>query len=379
MRKMVVFLLFFSLLILSTSSFAAPSVSAQAALVLEQSTGRVLYEKNADSKLPMASTTKIITALVALENAEQLDEPFKISATAAGVEGSSMYLEAGETMTLRELLYGLMLSSGNDAAVAIAERFGGIDTFVTLMNQKAKELGANNTHFTNPNGLPDENHYSSARDMATLTAYAMNNPAFCEIVSTKTFTVSGEGKSYPRTLSNHNKLLRLCEGCIGVKTGFTKAAGRCLVSAAKRENMTLICVTLNAPDDWNDHQNLYKDLFVRYHLTPILHTGLCLDSISIENSETTTLPVTPTEDFSYPLTDKETCTTELSLSPPLSAPVADKTDAGTVTVRLEDKELKTIPLCTVGNAPRASIFSSNHSGFLKRIFNAIGHWFDAVF
>ncbi len=378
-KRIFPLLLLFVLSLFPTVIFAEPSVSAQAAVVMELTSGRVLYQKNADSKLPIASTTKIITALVALENAEELDEPFKISATAAGVEGSSMYLEAGETMTLRELLYGLMLASGNDAAVAIAERFGGIEPFVALMNQKAKELGATSTHFTNPNGLPDDAHYSSARDMAVITAHALNNPAFSEIVSTKTFTVSGEGKSYPRTLSNHNKLLRLCEGCIGVKTGFTKAAGRCLVSATRRENMTLICVTLNAPDDWNDHQKLYNNLFDRYHLTPILHSGLCLDSVSIENSETTSLPVTPKENFSYPLTSQETCTTELSLSPPLSAPVENGVESGSVTIRLGENTLKTIPLITVGDAPRTPLFSSAYGGFFHRLMNFVGQMFGLSF
>lgn len=245
---------------LHTPVSAEPSVSAQAAVMTEVSSGKILYSKNADKVLPMASTTKIMTALVAVEAAgDRLDEVVEISDSAAGVEGSSMYLEKGEKMTLRELLYGLMLSSGNDAAVAIAENIGGsVEGFVDMMNQKAAEMGLTSTHFVNPNGLPDESHYSSANDMAKMTCHAMKNPDFAEIVGTKSYNISGEGKSYPRTLSNHNKLLRMYEGCIGVKTGFTKAAGRCLVSCAERDGLMLVCVTLNAPDDWNDHTLMFN-------------------------------------------------------------------------------------------------------------------------
>ncbi|MBQ3573353.1 MAG: D-alanyl-D-alanine carboxypeptidase, partial [Clostridia bacterium] len=201
--------------------FAEPSVSAHSAILIEKNSGRVLYAKNPDERLPMASTTKIMTSICAIESGNvSLDQTLEISASAAGVEGSSMYLESGEKMTLRELLYGLMLSSGNDAAVAIAECISGDkEKFAELMNKKAEEIGAANTHFTNPNGLPDENHYSTAHDMAKLTAYAMQNQSFAEIVSTKSFKIAGEGKAYPRVLSNHNKLLSMYEGCIGVKTG----------------------------------------------------------------------------------------------------------------------------------------------------------------
>lgn len=351
---------------------AEPGVSAQASFVMEKNSGRVLYQKNADTRLPIASTTKIMTAIVALEQGDP-DTQIQISASAAGVEGSSMYLETGETMTLRELLYGLMLSSGNDAAVAIAEHFGGIETFVSMMNQKAQELGAGDTHFANPNGLPDDAHYSTARDMAVITAYGLQNPAFSEIVSSKTYTVSGEGKAYPRTLTNHNRLLRMYEGCIGVKTGFTKAAGRCLVSAAERDGMTLICVTLNAPDDWNDHMNLYDDLFQRYRLCPILRCGTPLDTIAVENSETSSLPVTAAADFSYPLTESEQCTVSLTLSPPLSAPVADAAQCGTVTVTLGENTLTTLPAITAGSAQRITIFN-DQDNLLHKITNFLGKW-----
>ncbi len=365
--------LIFALCILFCPKYAMADigVSAKSALVMEKDSGRVLYQKNADTKLPIASTTKIMTAIVALENSST-DTQIKISAQAAGVEGSSMYLEAGECLTILELLYGLMLSSGNDAAVAIAEHFGGNDNFVKLMNQKAEALGANNTHFANPNGLPNDNHYSTAKDMAIITAYALNIPTFREIVKTKNYSISGEGKAHPRTLTNHNKLLKMCDGCIGVKTGFTKSAGRCLVSATCRDNMTLICVTLNAPDDWNDHMSLYNEMFNKFHLCPILHSGMPLDSIDIENSETTSLPVTSAKDFAYPLADGEQCSTTITLSSPLSAPVSDATECGTITVKSGTSIIASLPLITVGEAERESVFKDN---ILRKIINFLDELF----
>ena len=288
----------------SGEAYAKAGVSAQSAIVIEQSTGRVLYSKNSDAHLPMASTTKIMTAICAIENGN-LEDEVPISAQAAVTEGSSMYLQEGEKMKLKELLYGLMLSSGNDAAVAIAEYFGGNDKFVELMNKKTKEVGALDTNFANPNGLPDDSHYSTAHDMARITAYGLKNPEFAQIVSSKTYKVQGEGKAYPRQLTNHNKLLNMCKGCIGVKTGFTKAAGRCLVSACERDGMTLICVTLNAPNDWSDHCNLYDDLFSQYKMKKIIESGQRIKEIKMENSETGKILAVADKDIYYPLTDGE--------------------------------------------------------------------------
>ncbi len=365
----LILICFFSLF--PQQAMAAPSVSAQSALVMEAGSKRVLFEKSGQTRLPMASTTKIITAMVALEQGKLTDK-IKVSSTAAGVEGSSMYLEAGEIMTLEELLYGLMLSSGNDAAVAIAEHFGGIEKFVAMMNQKAEELGAKNTHFENPNGLPHENHVSTAYDMALLTAHGLANPDFSQIVSTKSYSIAGEGKSYPRTLSNHNKLLRMMEDCIGVKTGFTKAAGRCLVSAAKRNGMTLICVTLNAPDDWSDHMLLYNHAYTTYRLSPILRAGLPLGIIPVEKSDTASLPLTVAKDVSYPLSAEESYTTELSIAPPLTAPVGSGSDAGTAVIRLSNGTDITVPLVTAESAARQSVFSSKKGSFFRSILDFFG-------
>jgi len=206
----------------------------------------------------IASTTKILTAAVVLEQSAP-DEIVEIRAEHVGIEGSSMYLRVGEEIAVRDLLLGLMLSSGNDAAVALAyHAAGGIDKFAALMNDKAKELDMVNSHFVNPHGLDAEGHYSTARDMATLTAWAMASDEFVEIVSTRSTQAAG------RSLVNHNKLLWRYPGAIGVKTGYTKASGRSLVSAAEREGTLLICVTLSAPDDWDDHAALYDWGFANY-------------------------------------------------------------------------------------------------------------------
>ena len=228
----------------------AVQLSAAAAILMDADSGEVLYEKDAARRMQIASTTKIMTALVVLEHARLTD-----TITVTGdhmVEGSSMYLKPGETVTVEELLYGLMLCSGNDAALALADCCGGLETFVAAMNDKAAALGMTDTSFANPNGLDDENHYSTARDMAVLAAYAAQDPTFRRICSTRTATVGG------RTMTNHNKLLSQVEGCIGMKTGYTRAAGRTLVSCAEREGRRLVAVTLCDGNDWADHKALYE-------------------------------------------------------------------------------------------------------------------------
>ncbi len=231
-------------------SAAQPEVSAHAAILMNGETGEVLYEKNADQRMLIASTTKIMTALVALEH----DSPYKTITVKEThmTEGSSMYLKVGEQVTVEELLYGLLLCSGNDAALALAEASSGsVDAFVAEMNHKARILGMADTSFANPNGLDDEAHYSTARDMARLAVCAAQHPGLMRIASTKQASVGS------RTMTNHNRLLRDVEGCIGLKTGYTKAAGRTLVSCAVREGRLLVAVTLNDGADWRDHAALY--------------------------------------------------------------------------------------------------------------------------
>ena len=227
------------------------SVSAKSAVLYQPETDAFVFSKNADARLPMASTTKIMTALIALENSD-LDEIVEICDSAVGVEGSSAYLKLGDALTMEELVYALLLQSANDAAVAIACHIGGdVAGFASIMNDRAARLKLTDTHFVNPHGLDDEEHYTTARELAIIAAEAMKNDEFKRIVSTYKKTFATEDRS--RTYVNHNKLLRLYDDCVGIKTGFTRKSGRCLVGAAEKDGLLLITVTLDAPSDWNDH------------------------------------------------------------------------------------------------------------------------------
>ena len=235
---------------------AEVQVSAKSAVVINAATGNILFQKNANEKLPMASTTKIMTALILAEQPD-LTKTIVTTAEMVTVEGSSMGLLPGDTVSFYALLCGMLLASGNDAANTTAIVLSGsIEKFAELMNQKAKEIGMLNTNFVTPSGLDDENHYSTAYDMALLAKYALNNEKFAEVAASVSKTVSYGNPPYKRTLTNHNKLLKIYDGAVGVKTGFTKKSGRCLVSAAERDSGRIIAVTLNAPDDWDDHTNM---------------------------------------------------------------------------------------------------------------------------
>jgi len=239
-------------------------ISAKTAIVYEPETQTVLFEKDADAQRLIASTTKIMTALIVLENCK-LDDVVDITWEQAIVEGSSAYLKPGESYTVEQLLYGMMLVSGNDAATALAEHTAGsMEAFAALMNAKCVELGLSNTNFANSHGLDAPDHYSTAYDLAVIAAAAMENEKFCEIFSSRSYDVND------MTYVNHNKLLYLYEWCTGGKTGYTKAAGRSLVSCAERDGMRLICVTITAPDDWNDHQRLYDWVYENYAYVPAL-------------------------------------------------------------------------------------------------------------
>ncbi len=256
--------------LLAVPAAAAPSgLSAQSCALIEAETGTVLYESNAYERRAMASTTKIMTAILTIE-AGDLDSEFVVDSYAIMVEGTTMGLQKGDRVSRRDLLYGILLPSGNDAANAAAVSVGGsIGRFVELMNEKAGELGLSDTHFVTPSGLDADGHYTTAHDLAMLTAYAMKNETFREIVCCKKATVSFGNPPYQRTLYNSNKMLKRYDGAIGVKTGFTDNARRCLVSAAERGGVTLIAVTLNAPDDWNDHTRMLDYGFTQVNAYPL--------------------------------------------------------------------------------------------------------------
>ncbi len=258
---LVVFTLLVSCFVINVSS-ADFDISAECAVVMIADTNEVVFEKNPHKKQGIASTTKIMSAIVALES-NKLYSATTVKAEDISVEGTSMGLKVGDKVSLLCLVKGMLISSGNDAANVTATFVsGGKKQFAGQMNSKARSLGMTSTNFVNPSGLTEEGHYSTAYDMALLGSYAIKNPVFCSICSLKSVKVSyGERGSV--TLYNHNKFLNMYDGALGIKTGFTKASGRCLVTAVKRDNVTLVCVTLKAPDDWRDHEKLYDYAFAR--------------------------------------------------------------------------------------------------------------------
>ncbi|MDE6551296.1 MAG: D-alanyl-D-alanine carboxypeptidase [Clostridia bacterium] len=251
----------------------ATAQTGSSRIVIEASSKVVLSGDNIHERLPMASTTKIVTAIVAIEHCD-IEQVVTIPKEAEGVEGSSIYLKAGEKLKLIDLLYGLMLRSGNDSAVAIALHVGkSMDNFVQMMNDYAAGLGLNDTHFTNPHGLHDDDHYTSAYDLAIMTARAYENECFKQIVSCKRHDTQAIEETEQRIFYNKNKMLSIYEGGNGVKTGFTKRAGRCLVSAAERDGMQLICVVLNRADMWGESMSLMDNVFAKYTTIKFAESG----------------------------------------------------------------------------------------------------------
>jgi D-alanyl-D-alanine carboxypeptidase len=318
----------------------AIATSARAAVLLDLGSGRFLYEQNADQRLPMASTTKIMTALVVLESAG-LDELVTVTADTVGVIGSSMYLRAGEKLTVRDLLYGLMLLSGNDAASTLAAYSGGSEqAFVEKMNAKAADLGLVDTRFANPHGLDADGHYTTARELAVLSAEALRNPAFAEIVKQKEALVAG------RHMNNHNKMLRLYPGADGVKTGFTTNARRCLVSSATRGGQTLIAVTLNDGPDWADHTALLDYGFSTYPLRVFAARNDVKTVLPVIGGSNGSVALIPEQTLSYPLTDTEMTSVETSVLAPhfVYAGVERGKIAGFVVLKVNGKETAAVNL-----------------------------------
>jgi serine-type D-Ala-D-Ala carboxypeptidase (penicillin-binding protein 5/6) len=264
------------LLYIPINTKALGPVSARSAVLMEQQSGRILYEKEAREVRRIASITKIMTAILAIESGK-LNDLVKVTENAVRAEGSSIYLKPGETIKLEDLVYGMMLRSGNDSAVAIAEHVGGsLEGFVYLMNQKASEIGMDQTHFANPHGLDDhEDHYSTAYDMALLTRYAMSNDTYKLISGTKVHRAPNPTENWDRVWKNKNRLLtELYDYTTGGKTGYTKRAKRTLVTTATKGDLNLIAVTLNGPDDWNDHINMYENGFYNFELVKVLKKGI---------------------------------------------------------------------------------------------------------
>ncbi len=273
---------------------------SKAECVMEVNSRRILYESRGDLRLPMASTTKIVTAITVLESCDNLNESFSIPSEAVGVEGSSVYLKKDEVYTVEELLYGLMLRSGNDCATALAlYASGSVANFTAKMNETAQKAGALHSNFENPHGLPSKEHYTTARDLTAIACYAMHNTVFREIVSTKYYE--------PRHWQNKNKMLFGYEGGIGIKTGYTKEAGRCLVTAAEREGMTLVCSVLSSPQMYERSAKLLDDAFNAYEIVKIVSAD---DEFFVEGKRAKT-----NEEFTFPLLEEEKELLEYKITP----------------------------------------------------------------
>ena len=361
----------FSTLIVSVTRAESLYTSAVGSCVIEGSTGRVLFEKNKDKKLAMASTTKIMTAITAIENCEDLDEKFEISPKAVGIEGTSLYLRKGDIYSTRDLLYALMLISGNDASVAIAEHVAGTTSeFVTLMNEKAKEIGATNSHFANTHGLDEDGHYTTAYDLAKITAYALNNDTFREIVSTQSTKIvnSKEGQEEPRYLRNKNKLLFKLDGCIGVKTGFTNDAGRCLVSAIERNGMRLICVVLNCGPMFEESTTLLNSCASIYSLVDVTSLYDYERKVKVLDGRKKESLIGTRESFVYPLSEyeKNNLKFEYNLPEAFKAPLKKGEEVGEIKVFLHNNLLFSEKVYTIEEIKPKTI--------LQRLKEFAGNW-----
>ncbi len=328
-RKRLIFCICLAVLLCAGHALA---YSATAYAVLSADTGVLLDASQENQRLPMASTTKIMTGLLAAEDPD-LDREITVPASCAGVEGSSMYLKAEEKLPLKDVLYGLMLCSGNDAAECIAAVCGGREDFIARMNKRAQQLGLTNTHFDNPSGLDGETHYTTAYELAKLAAFALQNETFAEVVATASYT------SGTRTMVNHNKMLRLYDGAIGVKTGFTKTAGRCLVSAAERNGRTVVVVTLNDGNDWNDHISMLDAAFADMKDEVWAQKGETAGEISVQTGQTATVSAVYADDLTAAMLAGEQAELRISCAPFLYAPVEQGTVCGSAQVVCGDTVL----------------------------------------
>jgi serine-type D-Ala-D-Ala carboxypeptidase (penicillin-binding protein 5/6) len=347
------------------------SVSAQAAAAIDVQTGRILYEKNATQQMLIASTTKIITAIVAIDSGKNLDSVVTVSKNAAGKEGSSIYLKVGEKQTLRDLLYAVMLRSGNDAATAVAEYCGdgSEQKFVDMMNARVQELGLTGTHFANPHGLDAKAHYSTAHDMAILTAYALRNPTFAEIVKTQVKSIPQPGEAWDRKMYNKNKMLARYDGADGVKTGYTKAAGRCLVSSATRDGRQIAVVTLDAPSDWMDHTNMLNYGFTKYENTPVIKSNDVIKPVAVEDGVAKQVDVVAGQDFQYPVRsdERDKLRTEVQMANHLDAPVVAGEKVGEARIYFNDKLVGVVSLLSGHDVAELSFFQKMKTIFYHMI------------
>ncbi len=349
-----------------------PVVTARSAVLLDQATGRILFSKNAHEVLPMASTTKIMTAILALESG-RLGEIVKVSEYASLVEGSGIDLEAGEEKTLEELVYGLMLQSGNDAATAIAEHLGGsVEKFAVKMTRRAKELGAAQTKFMNPHGLHHEDHFTTAYDLALISAHAMSIPKFQEVCLTQETNISWTGRPYNRLLRNQNKLLTLFDGADGIKTGWTTPAGRCFAGSATRDNWRLITVVLNAPQMWEDTIRLLDFGYSYYQWNEVINENQTLKTAAVRKGMLDKVTLIAGESVGMPLKENEAelLRYHFEVKEPLSAPIKAGQEVGTLYVYFGTQRISTVQLLAGEEVEKRGL-----GRIIRRFF---GGWLQAV-
>lgn len=341
LKRMVLALVVIALLLPARAETV--STGASAAILMEAETGRILYQQNIHEPRLIASITKLMTALVVTEQCKDLGAMITIRPEWTGAEGSSLYLKAGESISLETLLYGLLLQSGNDAAVSLACYVAGDEAaFAELMNQKAAELEMKNSAFANASGLNQEGHFSSAYDMALLACACLKNEIVAKICATRTITIG------TRTFVNHNKLLWLYEGCVGMKTGYTERAGRTLVSVAQREGMTLVCVTLNDGNDWNDHKRLFDYGFSAYSWQSLCEGGQCFGIVPVSGSLIPFVEIRSAYEVGYPISDGECPEMEIYPIAEIPAPAKAGMCVGNVIWRLNGTAIAEVPLVLSG-------------------------------
>ncbi len=342
------------LMVLFPSAATAEEVgtAARACIIIDEKSGRALLSHNAETPLPMASTTKVMTALLALELGDP-DAPVTCSRNAFGVPGTSIYLAEGETLTLREMLYGLMMASGNDAATAIAEHIGGtVEEFCAMMTARAAELGCQSTVFLTPHGLPCEGHYTTAHDLALIAREAMQHELFREIVGTSRATIPWEGRTYDRVLNNKNRLLTAYEGATGIKTGYTKKAGRCLVFGAERDGMRIIGVVLNCWDWFDEAARLMDLAFERYESVTMLHAGEAAATLPVHHSDGRTVDAVLSADLAGVVPKGSIPQVELDLPDTVDAPVQAGQVLGTARLTSNGVTMAEVPVVAAEDVKR---------------------------
>lgn len=320
----------------------AENTSATSMFAIESNSGRILYQHNSDKKMPMASTTKIVTAITVIENCNNLDKIVKVPAQAVGVEGSSIYLEFNEELSIRDLLYGLMLQSGNDCAVALAVNIGGsVEKFATLMNETSQKIGAKNSNFVNPHGLHNDKHYTTAHDLGIISAHAMKNLEFKTIVGTKKYNAPWANRDYNRVIVNKNKILHTFDGGNGIKTGFTKKAGRCLVSSAERNDMNVICVVFNCGPMFEECSRIMEKSFYEYKMTEVISDKDILGEGDIIGGKTNKFSYHCEKSLYYPMRKDESnlITKETIIDNNITAPLKYGNKIGKINISLNNQLL----------------------------------------